>query len=109
MGHHALTGWQDPTATKMHAGACPRSVVRERLRLERAVPVPGGHDVVARTGEIDPSAQGEVRKLLRSRPPKRESASRELPRDRVAPGRCRPRAPTDPYVPALGHIMWSTT
>ena len=30
------------------------------------------------TGEIDPSAQGEVRKLLRSRPPNRENASRQL-------------------------------
>ena len=33
----------------------------------------------------------------------------QLHQDRVAPGRCRPRAPTDPYVPALAHLMWSTT
>ena len=32
-----------------------------------------------------------------------------LHQDRVAPGRYRPGAPTDPYVCALAHIMWSTT
>jgi hypothetical protein len=78
MDHHAFTGWQDPTATKMHAGACPQSVVRKRLRVKRAEPVPGERGADARTGEIHPSAQGEVRKLLRSRPSKRVSASREL-------------------------------
>ncbi len=38
-----------------------------------------------------------------SLPPRHRNARCQLHQDRVAPGRCRPRAPTDPYVPALGH------
>ena len=34
-----------------------------------------------------------------------KSMNRELTEDRVAPGRRRPGAPTDPYVPALEHTV----
>ena len=84
MGHQALTGWQEPTATKMHARACPRSVALWRLRVDRAVPVPGGHGAVARqvkstqarkgrcgscSGRARPSENRRVANCSRSHPP----------------------------------------
>ena len=44
------------------------------------MPVPGWQGAVARTGEIDPSAQRDVARALRFRPPNRQNATHELHR-----------------------------
>ena len=76
--HQALTGWQCPRCDQISqqdasSVSCTRAFggSPRRIRSRWAYGV-------ARTGETDPSAQGDVRKTLRSQRTKHQNATHEL-------------------------------
>jgi hypothetical protein len=63
------------------AASTPAAAVLPQPQDAQFVPTPAAvwPTVVAHSGEIDPSKKPDVRNMHRSRPPKQESAIRELP------------------------------
>jgi hypothetical protein len=78
MCHQALTGWQYPRCDQIsHQDASSVSCTRAFGGSPRRVRSRWAY-AVARTGETDPSAQGNVAKAFTSPPPKQQNAIRQL-------------------------------